>query len=153
MVHNLAGIMSCEKIFEMMTSSNGDIFRVTGPFSGESTGHRWIPLTNASDAEFWCLLWCAPEQTAEQNNRDTGDLRRHRVHYDVNIMIVISNQNRRQTHASPDQNVRRWTETSILLKVCLIIDIYSIYQYSYQQKQAWMIGRKPKISPGNDDAW
>ena len=28
----------------MMTSSNGDIFRVTGPLWGESTGHRWIPL-------------------------------------------------------------------------------------------------------------
>ena len=40
----------------MMTSSNGNIFRVTGPFWGESTGHRWIPLTNASDAELWCCL-------------------------------------------------------------------------------------------------
>ena len=28
-----------------MTSSNGNIFRVTGPF------HRWIPRTKASDAE------------------------------------------------------------------------------------------------------
>ena len=27
----------------MMTSSNGNIFRVTGPLWGESTGHRWIP--------------------------------------------------------------------------------------------------------------
>ena len=33
---------------------------------GESTGHRWIPLTKASDAEFWCFLWPAPEQTVEQ---------------------------------------------------------------------------------------
>ena len=40
----------------MMTSSNGNIFRVTGPLWGESTGHRWIPLTNASDAELWCFL-------------------------------------------------------------------------------------------------
>ena len=36
-----------------MTSSNGDIFRVTGPLCGEFTGHRWIPLTKASDAELW----------------------------------------------------------------------------------------------------
>ena len=35
-----------------MTSSNGNIFRVTGPLCGEFTGHRWIPLTKASDAEF-----------------------------------------------------------------------------------------------------
>ena len=27
----------------MMTSSNGNIFRVTGPLWGESTGHRWLP--------------------------------------------------------------------------------------------------------------
>ena len=27
----------------MMTSSNGTIFRVTGPLCGEFTGHRWIP--------------------------------------------------------------------------------------------------------------
>ena len=27
----------------LMTSSNGNIFRVTGPLCGEFTGHRWIP--------------------------------------------------------------------------------------------------------------
>ena len=45
----------------MMTSSNGNIFRVTGPLCGEFTGPRWIPHTKASDAELWCLLWSAPE--------------------------------------------------------------------------------------------
>ena len=43
-----------------------DIFRVTGPLWGESTGHRWITLTKTSDAELWCFLWSAPEQTYEQ---------------------------------------------------------------------------------------
>ena len=42
----------------MMTSSNRNIFRATGPLF---TGHRWIPLTKASGAEFWCSLWSAPE--------------------------------------------------------------------------------------------
>ena len=28
---------------DMMTSSNGNIFRVTGPLCGEFTSHRWIP--------------------------------------------------------------------------------------------------------------
>ena len=46
-----------------MTASNGNIFRVTGPLRGETTGHRWIPLTKASDAELW---WSAPEHTVEQ---------------------------------------------------------------------------------------
>ena len=35
----------------MMASSNGNIFRVTGPLCGEFTGHRWIPLTKASNEE------------------------------------------------------------------------------------------------------
>ena len=35
-------------------------FRVTGPLWGESSGHRRIPLTKASDAELWCFLWSAP---------------------------------------------------------------------------------------------
>ena len=37
---------------DMMTSSNVNSFRVTGPLCGEFTGPRWIPLTKASDAEF-----------------------------------------------------------------------------------------------------
>ena len=40
----------------MMTSPNGNIFRVTGHLCGEFTGHRWIPLTKSSDAELWCFL-------------------------------------------------------------------------------------------------
>ena len=50
----------------MMTSSNGNIFRVTGPLCGEFTGHQWIPLTKGSDTKLWCFLWSAPEQTVEQ---------------------------------------------------------------------------------------
>ena len=49
-----------------MTSSNGNIFRITGPLWGESTGRRWFSLTKATDAELWCFLWCRPEQTSEQ---------------------------------------------------------------------------------------
>ena len=45
----------------MITSSNGNIFRVTGPLCGEFTCHRWIPHTKASDAELWCFLWSASE--------------------------------------------------------------------------------------------
>ena len=51
----------------MMTSSNGNVFCVTGPLCREFTGHRWIPLTKASYAKLWCFLWPAPEQI---NNQD-----------------------------------------------------------------------------------
>ena len=67
----------------MMTSSNGNISRVTGPLCGEFTAHLWIPLTKASDAELWCFLWSAPWI----NNCEAGDLRRHRAHYDVIVMV------------------------------------------------------------------
>ena len=46
---------------DMMTSWNGNICRVTGPLCGEFTGHRWIPCTNASDAELWYFLLPALE--------------------------------------------------------------------------------------------
>ena len=57
-------IMDCdlaEHGWIMMTSSNGNFFRVTGPLCGEFTGPRWTPLTEASDAELWCFLLSAPE--------------------------------------------------------------------------------------------
>ena len=76
-----------------MTSSNGNIFRVTGHLRGESTGHRWIPLTKASDAELWWFLWCAPEQTVEQNNRNACDLRRHHGDYYVTVMWTTVDKN------------------------------------------------------------
>ena len=50
----------------MMTSSNGNIFRVTGHLCWEFTGPRWILRTKASDAEVWCSLWSTSESTVEQ---------------------------------------------------------------------------------------
>ena len=72
-----------------MTSSNGNIFSVTGPLCGEFTGHRWIPRTKASDGELWCFLLSALEKNGWVNNREAGDLRRHRAHYDVIVMRVL----------------------------------------------------------------
>ena len=69
-----------------MASSNGNIFRVTGPLCGEFTGYRWLPLTKASDVELCCFLRCAPWIIVWVNNREAGDFRRHRAHYDVIVM-------------------------------------------------------------------
>ena len=52
--------------FLVITSSNGNIFRVTGPLCGEFNGHWWIPLTKASDAGLCCFIWSAAEQTVVQ---------------------------------------------------------------------------------------
>ena len=74
----------------MMTSSNGSIFRVSGPLGGEFTGQRWIPHTKASDAELWCLIWSAPWINAWVNTCKVVDLRRHGAHYDVIVMILAA---------------------------------------------------------------
>ena len=70
----------------MMTSPNGNIFRVTGPLCGEFTGPGEFPtqrpVARSSDVFFDLRVnWV--------NNREAGDLRRHRGHYDVNVMYHI----------------------------------------------------------------
>ena len=67
-----------------MTSSNGNIFRVTGHLCGEFTGPRWIPHKKASDAELWYFSLIHTRINGWVNNGYAGDLRRHRAHYDVN---------------------------------------------------------------------
>ena len=43
----------------MMTSSNGNIFHVTGHFCGEFTGE--LPAQRTVTRSFWCFLWSVPE--------------------------------------------------------------------------------------------
>ena len=57
------------------------------PFVQGFTGDRWSPRTKASDAELWCFLWPAPWINGWVNNREAGDLRRHRAHCDVIVML------------------------------------------------------------------
>ena len=42
-------------------------------------------IRKASDAELWYFLWCAPLINGWANNREAGDFRRHRAHYDVMV--------------------------------------------------------------------
>ena len=75
----------------MMTSSNENIFSVTGPLCGEFTDHRWIPPPPPPPHKgqwrgtlmfsficAWINGWV--------NNGESGDLRRHRARYDVIVM-------------------------------------------------------------------
>ena len=43
-----------------------------------------LALTKVSDAELWCFNWI----NGCVNNRNADDLRRHRAHYDVIVMLV-----------------------------------------------------------------
>ena len=69
----------------MMTSSNGNIFRVTDPW-----GIHRRPVNSPHKCQWRgalvFLLTCAWINGCA-NNRQAGHLRRHRVHYDVIVMI------------------------------------------------------------------
>ena len=74
----------------MMTSSNGNLIRVIGPFvwrihrSPVNSHHKgqWRGDLVFSLICAWTNGWV--------NNRDAGDLRRNRTHYDVTIMYTGS---------------------------------------------------------------
>ena len=81
-------VNSTAELFIIMASSNGDLFHVTVPLWGESIGHRWIPLTKASDAELCSFHWSAPEQTIEQTI-EMPVIWHHQAHYVVTVMFGI----------------------------------------------------------------
>ena len=60
-----------------MTSSNGNIFRITGYLCGEFTG-QWRGALMFYFLCAWINGWVS--------NGEAGDWRRHRAHYDVTVM-------------------------------------------------------------------
>ena len=75
----------------MMTSSNGNISRVTGPLCGwvrSSRKGQWRGALIFSLICAWIKVWV--------NNCEAGDLRCHRAHYAVDVMDVL----RRSTDTS-----------------------------------------------------
>ena len=69
----------------MMTSSRGNIFRVTVPLCGEFTDHRWIPLKGQWLGAFMFSFICA-WKNVWANNCEAGDLGWHPAHYYVIVM-------------------------------------------------------------------
>ena len=65
----LDSLSSMKKDGNMMTSSNGNIFRVTGPLCGEFIGYRWIPLTKASDAKIWWVFYLRLNKRLSKQSR------------------------------------------------------------------------------------
>ena len=87
-----------------------ETFSVLLALCGKITGHRWIPLTKASDAELWCFLSSAPWIHSWVNNREAGHLRRYCAHYDV---IVIGF---RKISLHPPQQNRMWISNGYFSK-------------------------------------
>ena len=71
----------------MKTSSNGSIFRVTGPFAGNSPISGEFLAQRPVTRSFDITLICA-RINGWVNNREAGDLRRYRVHCDVIVMLL-----------------------------------------------------------------
>ena len=67
--------------FDMMTSSNGNIFRVTGHLCGNS------PHKGQWRGAFMLSLICV-WINGRVNKREAGDLRCYRAHYDVSVMEI-----------------------------------------------------------------
>ena len=70
---------------DMMTSSNWNISRVTGPLCREFTGHHNPPHKGQWRGGLVFSLICARANNWA-NDRDAGHLRRQRAHYDVIVM-------------------------------------------------------------------
>ena len=72
----------------MMTSSNKNISRVTGHLCGEFTGPGEFPTQRPVTRSLMFPLICVWINGWE-NNREAGDLRRYRAHYDVIVMEIV----------------------------------------------------------------
>ena len=83
----MASFFSVRSI-HMMTSSNGNVFRVTGPLCGEFTGPGEFPTQRPVTRSLGVSLICAWMKDWV-NNREAGDLGRHRGHYDVTVMMGL----------------------------------------------------------------
>ena len=74
-------------LLPMMTPSNGNIFRVTGPLWGESS-HWWSPHKGQLHGALMFSLICT-WTNGWVNHGDVSDWRRHHAHYDVRWHYVM----------------------------------------------------------------
>ena len=72
----------------VMTSWNGNIFHIMGPLCGDFTGNRWIPIKKGQWRRALMFSLISAWINGWVNNREAGDLRRNRSHYDVTVMVV-----------------------------------------------------------------
>ena len=86
--------------FFMLASSNGTfsallaLCELWGESTSESTGHQSILSTKANVSELrWLFSLMCAWTNVQANNQNAGNLRRHRAHYDVTVMLptVCSN--------------------------------------------------------------
>ena len=135
--------------FFMMTSSNGNFFRVTGLLCDAFAGHRWILLTKGQwRGDLMYSLICAWTNSWE-NNRDAGDLRFRRAYSDVTLMRKTFLASNRVYILMDQLTNHEWPQWHIWYIVIESLDDLitkdHIFKYNYTQYNEFMIYRD-KIS-------
>ena len=109
--NDLSPVRHQATIWTMMTSSNGNIFRVTGHLCGKFTGPRWISRTKASDAELWCSFDMRPNIRLSKQSRGwwfetpPQSLWRHRDAY-ADLLVNWIHKNKLQRNSN--QNTKHF---------------------------------------------
>ena len=124
----------------LMSSSNGIVFRVTGYLCGEFTGHRWIPRTNGqwrgslmfSLIGTWINSWV--------NNREAGDLRRHRAHYDVSVINEYY-------YCIPHTCLATWRIAVLIFPLFRVFDYHTVNNSQWKVTQNRRYCFTPNLSP------
>ena len=103
-----------------MTSSNGNIVRVTGPLCWEFIGYRWIPLTKPM-TRCYDVFFDLRLNKRLSKHRYVGNCRRSRTHYCATVMdrgLLVNmvnfnpSMNRSQHFISAAVGVWKWTNNS-----------------------------------------
>ena len=87
----------------MMTSSNGNICRFTGPLCREFTSHRWIPPQRPVRRSFDVFLGLRLNKWLSKQLWHR-DLRHHFSHYDITVMMTTSQVTKWLKHGIPIPN-------------------------------------------------
>ena len=90
-----------------MTSSNGNIFRVSGHLCGEFTGPAQKPVTGSFDVSLICV-WI----NGWVNNCEADDLIRYRAHYDVTVMKSVYKDSAVEKLKSPS-----WVPVELIMNI------------------------------------
>ena len=75
----------------LMTYKKGTFSALLALCAGNSPITGEFSITKASDTELWCSSLIYARTRGWVNNRDAGDMRRYRAHYDVTLIKEIRN--------------------------------------------------------------
>ena len=91
--------------WDIMTSSHGSFFRVTGPSRGEFTGHGWIPLIKGQPCGLWCIFDVGPHKVLNTQSNDWWFQTKWRS---CDVIVNIQYQIYRVTPTTLDNSNYKW---------------------------------------------